>query len=178
MKLIVGLGNPGKKYEHTRHNIGFQVVDALATKLGLQFKFDKYANAEVAKSQNVILAKPQTFMNESGKAVRALLNSHSLVAANVLIVRDEIDLPLGKLKTSKTDSGSAGHRGEESIFQSIGSGFDKLRFGIEGRQQYRIPDTETYVLQRFSSEDAETVAKKIPEAVGLILSILELESQS
>ena len=159
MKTIIGLGNPGKKYASTRHSIGFRVVDALAAELGLKFELNKKLHAEIAKRGDLILAKPQTFMNESGLAVKALTAYYSLPAADVLIIRDEIDFPFGKIKLST--GGSAGHKGDESVAAAIGPGFAKLRVGIENRKENRIPPTDDYVLQNFTADEERELKEKI-----------------
>lgn len=188
--LIVGLGNPGHPYEHTRHNIGFRVLDAFADKLGSKFEFEKKFNSEIAeitpsrsplhkgenpplKIRGVILVKPQTFMNESGEAVKKLTTYYKLPATNLLVVHDEIDLPFGKIKLYGT-GGSAGHKGVNSIIQILGYSFLRLRIGIENRAQYRIPATDAYVLQNFTAEENELLAKKIiPETVSEIEKFLQ-----
>ena len=117
MKLIVGLGNPGGEYKDTRHNIGFMVVDKLAKELGVtdpSWNTDPKKNALTAKIGEVLLVKPQTFMNKSGFAVSALMNFYKLTPADVWIIHDDIDLPLGKIKI-REKGGSAGHHGIESI---------------------------------------------------------------
>lgn len=171
MRIIIGLGNPGKKYAHTRHNAGFRVADALARELGLIFKFEKRFNAETAKSDDVMLVKPQTFMNNSGQAVAAMKNFYNLNNTDILTIHDEIDLPLGKLKLAK-DSGSAGHNGVESVIQHIGRGFFRLRIGVENREQNRIPPTEDYVLENFRPEEEEKLGEIIRHTVAEIKTIL------
>lgn len=171
MKLLIGLGNPGKKYEHTRHNVGFLAVNALANKLGLEFELKKKLNAEIAKNSRVILARPQTFMNDSGKVVQRLIKNYRLSIIDLLIVHDEIDLPLGKIRMS--NGGTAGHKGVESIIMAIGPGFTRLRIGIENRTEYRVPETDAYVLQKFTTEEEQEITEKtIPEAVKLITNWL------
>lgn len=182
MILIIGLGNPGPTYQKTRHNLGFRVVDALAEELDLKFSSQKKLFAKVAKNSDLILAKPQTFMNDSGKAVQKLLTTYlpsrqagNLQLTNLIVIHDEIDLPLGKIRVSK-HSGSAGHKGVESIITAIGTGFMKLRIGIENREEYRQPDTETYVLQNFTpEEEKELQINVIPEAIKRLTEVWKLE---
>ena len=170
MKLIIGLGNPGKKYEHTRHNAGFRVAGALAAELGLKFKFNEKINADIAVGDGVIIAKPRTFMNNSGEAAGKMNREYRMENSDILVMRDEIDLPFGKIKFGA--GGSAGHHGDESITEAVGPGFNKLRIGIENRKQHRIPDTETYVLENFTAaEEQELKEKIIPEAVMEIKKI-------
>ena len=166
MKLIVGLGNPGKKYEKTRHNAGFRIVDTLAERLGAEFKSEKF-HAKIAKHEEMILAKPQTFMNNSGEAVAALLAYFKIKPQNLLVIHDEIDLPLGKIKIS-VGRGSAGHNGIESIINHVGQGFNRLRVGIENRETFRVPETDAFVLQNFTAAEEEKLKKIIPEVIKQI----------
>lgn len=134
MKLIVGLGNPGRRYQGTRHNIGFMVLDGLLqdlTPVGKTvWKTDKKTNSLVAKVGEVVLAKPQTMMNASGFAVAKLAGFYKVRPDNVWVVHDDLDLPLGKIKI-KLSGGSAGHKGIESIIQQLGSDqFVRFRLGI------------------------------------------------
>ncbi len=172
MKLIIGLGNPGKKYEKTRHNIGFRVVSELASRFQAVFEKKEKLSAEVAllesRGQKILLAKPQTFMNESGRAVAKLLKYYKLPIINLLIIHDEIDLPFGTMRLSQ-GSGSAGHKGTESIINTMGQNFSRLRMGIENRAISRVPDTEAYVLQNFTPEEEQILKNKIiPEALKKI----------
>ncbi len=168
MQLIIGLGNPGKKYEHTRHNVGFRVVEALARELGVQFKHNKKFVAEIAGGQDLVTAKPLTFMNDSGRAVAVLRNFYKLDNADLLIVHDEIDLPLGKTRLSR-DSGAAGHHGVESVIASIGQDFARLRVGIDGRESRSHIVTEDYVLQNFTAEEEKKLQEIVlPQALNEI----------
>ena len=168
MKLVIGLGNPGKKYEHTRHNIGFRALDELAKSYGLEFELKKKLNVEIAKNRQIILAKPQTFMNESGESARRMIKDYRLSNIDLIVVHDDIDLPLGETRLS-ADSGSAGHHGASSIIERVGKDVSRLRIGIENRSAYRVPETDVYVLQRFTpSEEKQISGKIIPEAVEKI----------
>jgi PTH1 family peptidyl-tRNA hydrolase len=172
-KLIIGLGNPGPNYAKTRHNLGFQVVEALATASGLSFDPKKKLQAEVAKNNRVIIAKPITFMNESGKAMKTMKKFYKIANANLLVVHDEIDLPFGKIRISR-NSGAAGHKGIESVIAAIGKKIARLRIGIENRRQQRIPPTEIYVLQNFTrEEEKELRGNIIPKAVEEIKKFIE-----
>lgn len=178
MKLIIGLGNPGPKYENTRHNAGFKVLDALVLDLCLEFKPNKKMRSEIAKDDNLILAKPQTFMNGSGEAVSAIKNFLKIPDENILIVQDEIDLPFGQIRLSK-NSASAGHKGIASIIEKIGNNFSRLRVGIENRKQARVPETDAYVLQDFSPDEEEELKKNIiPKAMQEIKNILAPTTQA
>ena len=172
LKLIIGLGNPGTKYQDNRHNLGFLVIDAIAKKFGVKFKNSEKFYAEMAEIEvttgKIMLAKPATFVNDSGKSVEALLNFYKLDLDNILIVQDEIDLPFGKIRLSK-NAGSAGHRGIQSIIEKIGRDFARLRIGIENRKKRDEIGTEDYVLQRFAAEEKKELSEKIiPAAINEI----------
>jgi PTH1 family peptidyl-tRNA hydrolase len=170
LALVVGLGNPGSEYAHHRHNIGFQVVDALARTHGLSFSREKLARAHTAQGRiagrNVLLAKPQTFMNRSGQAVGRLARWFKIPPQQILVVYDELDLPLGRLRL-RPEGGSGGHKGMRSIIEVLGSqSFPRLRVGID-----RPPgqmDPADYVLHPFSKEDQEAVAQAIDQAVAAV----------
>lgn len=169
MKLIIGLGNPGKKYEHTRHNIGFRVLDGLAEKYEASFipeeRFKLLASAFDAEKNRVILAKPQTFMNASGEAALLVKNFYKIKNSGILAVHDDIDLPLGEMRLS-ADSGSAGHQGAASIIESVGKDVSRLRIGIENRSEYRVPETDVYVLQNFTKDEQQILKETIiPKAI-------------
>ena len=147
MKLIVGLGNPGKKYAKNRHNVGFRVVDALEKEIS---------------SPDIILLKPDTFMNNSGKAVLKLANKYRLSPTQIWVIHDEIDLPFGKIRVSK-DSSSAGHKGIKSIIDELGTKeFNRLRIGI--KPQYNI-DTTDFVLKNFTEKEEKELKEIIKKAV-------------
>ncbi len=153
MLIIVGLGNPGKKFEHTRHNAGFEVLDFFAQ----QNNFPE---------NEVMLYKPQTFMNESGKAVKEILKNKNEPV--LVIVHDDIDLPLGKIKFVK-DSSSGGHKGVDSIIQAIGTkDFARLKIGVATGDH----KAEEVVLQKFSPQEREIlqeVIKKSSEALKYLI---------
>ena len=177
MKIIVGLGNPEPKYQHNRHNAGFRAVDALAEKLSASFTEENRFSAQTAAidigGQKVVLVKPQTFMNDSGQAVAAVKNFFKASNGDMLVVHDEIDLPLGAVRLSK-DSGAAGHNGVASVIENVGKDFTRLRIGIENREEYRIPETDAYVLQNFKPEEEMKLEKEIiPQAVAEIEKFLK-----
>lgn len=153
--LIVGLGNPGKKYEATRHNVGWHVLDKLAQRY--QFRFDKTEKkaltaSGVIEGRRVLLAKPQTFMNLSGEAVRGLVDFYKIDLSQILVIYDDLDLPLGTLRLREGGS-AGGQNGVKSIIQHLGTqNFNRVRFGI-GRPPGRM-DAVAYVLQTFSGDDA------------------------
>jgi PTH1 family peptidyl-tRNA hydrolase len=168
--IIVGLGNPGNEYENHRHNIGFRVVEALARAHDLRFVRHKGSKAHVAEGRigkrSVRLAKPQTFMNLSGQAVGRLSRAYEIEPAQILVVYDDLDLPLGRLRL-RPEGGSGGHKGIRSIVDTMGTqAFPRLRVGIDrppGRQ-----DPADYVLQPFSKADEELVGETIERAVCAI----------
>lgn len=167
--LIIGLGNPGKEYAETRHNVGFRVVDELARRYGLTFG-KKERKAVVASGlilgKKVILAKPQTYMNLSGEAVRALVDFYKVDLPHILVVSDDLDIPLGTLRLRK--SGSAGGQGGlKSIIQHVGTtDFNRLRFGI-GRPPGRM-GAKDYVLQTFRGDDAILAAQVVDRAASAV----------
>ena len=171
MKLIVGLGNPGEGYARTRHNAGWMVVDAFAKKFRIDVaKHEKEAMTGEGRvgGGSVKVAKPLTYMNLSGDAVRLLVNAYLDSTDDLMVVFDEIDLPLGKLRIKP--SGSAGtHNGMRSIVEALGTErFARLRVGVRGETQadYRLRD---YVLDEFTAEEAPVVEKTIERAVDALV---------
>ena len=167
MKIIVGLGNMGKEYAHTRHNIGWDVVSAWAEKLGVGFQEKERFQAELAEgrigAEKVLLLKPLTYMNLSGQAVRSVCDFYTLDLSDVLIVHDEMDYPFLKLAFC-AEGGAAGHNGIRSIQECFGSEkIARLRVGI-GRPIDAIAK-EDYVLQRFSADERLKVQEVIDRAV-------------
>ena len=165
LKAIIGLGNPGPRYEYTRHNIGFRVVDALAQHYHAEFKKQDLMMLAMVMIHDVplILIKPQTFMNDSGKVI-SFLQKKGITADQILVVHDELELPFGEMKC-KIGGSSKGHNGLRSIIQVLGPDFHRLRIGI-GRpdQREEVPD---YVLQKFK-EPEEQVEHVIEKAVTMI----------
>ncbi len=172
MKLIVGLGNPGLKYAGSRHNIGFAIVKSLACYLKVAFKRDRLLSSLVGRTvcggEELVLALPQTFMNLSGVAVKALLEKFKLNPRDLLVVCDDLDLELGSIRFRRHGS-SAGQRGMKSIIEQLGTQeFNRLRFGI-GRP--RSPeDASRYVLSGFPRKERNTVEGAKEEAVRCCLS--------
>jgi PTH1 family peptidyl-tRNA hydrolase len=153
--LVVGLGNPGTEYSAHRHNIGFRVVETLARAHGLTFSRQKHARARVAdghiRGRQVILVKPQTYMNKSGTSVSRVCQAFKIAPERILVVYDDLDLPLGRLRL-RPEGGSGGHKGMRSIIQSLGTqSFPRLRVGID-RPPGRM-DPADYVLQPFSEDE-------------------------
>lgn len=161
MKLIVGLGNPGTQYKKTRHNLGFMVMEALKQEFkGLDFKLNKKYHALLAgkkvKSDKIIFCLPQTFMNLSGQPVARLVRFYKIEGKNIWVIHDDVDLPLGKIRISYNSS-SAGHRGVESIIQSLGhQNFVRFRIGIKPVEKLMIP-TEEFVLQKFTLDEQKNL---------------------
>ena len=168
--LIVGLGNPGPDYAEHRPNIGFRVVDALAKIHGLSFSRCRSARAYLAGGQvrgrTVLLAKPRTFMNVSGRAVSRLSRADDIPPGRILVVYDDLDLPLGRLRL-RPEGGSGGHKGMRSIIDLLGTqGFPRLRVGID-RPPGRI-DPADYVLQPFDPEQESLLSEVVETAVEAI----------
>lgn len=159
MKLIIGLGNPGKKYETTRHNAGFMVIDHFWKKNKELFNFsnwqtEKNFQAEIAEgffnNEKVILAKPQTFMNASGNAVQPLMHFYKIPPLDLIVIHDDLDLEFGKIKVQK-DISSAGHNGIKSIIEKLGTqNFWRVRVGIGKKNKAHQGETANFVLNRFS----------------------------
>jgi PTH1 family peptidyl-tRNA hydrolase len=166
MKLIVGLGNPGREYRDTRHNVGFMVVDEIARRHGLEWAMapSQVPDAFVAKrygSEPVLLSKPLTFMNRSGEAVAALARYYDIPTTDLVVVVDDIDLPFGRLRARAR--GSAGtHNGLRSVVQHIGTDFPRLRLGV-GRGDARR-DLADHVLARFERDEQAALEEFIARA--------------
>lgn len=164
MKLIVGLGNPGVRYENTRHNAGFMVLDKIAKELNIQIdkeKFEgKYAKVKI-NGEDIILLKPETFMNNSGFSVRSCMDFFKLTNADLLVIYDDLDLPVGKIRLRQKGS-AGGHNGIKSIIScTMGNEFDRIRVGI-GRDP-QIP-VVNYVLSKFKKEEEKELEKSIDES--------------
>jgi PTH1 family peptidyl-tRNA hydrolase len=176
--LIVGLGNPGIRYKFTRHNIGFLVVDALAQHLGVQFS-DKSANddfnSHIAKTQiekkDVLLVKPQTFMNLSGEAVQALMAYYKIAIEDIFVIHDEVDLPFKKMKIQK-GRGHGGHNGIRNIHEKIGVEYARLKVGV-GRPTIPQMEVADFVLQNFSKEQEGELSDIVSRAAEVTLDFIE-----
>src|SRR5579863_2309192 len=158
MFIIVGLGNPGKKFEKTRHNAGFMVLDFFAHKNEFpEFEISKKYESLVSEKNDVLLVKPQTFMNDSGRAVKEVLKNSK--EAMLVVVHDDIDVPLGKIKFSK-DSGAGGHKGVDSIIQHLGTkDFIRLKIGVKTDESL----AEEVVLKKFTKEEQKILRSlKVP----------------
>jgi PTH1 family peptidyl-tRNA hydrolase len=173
MKIIIGLGNPGKKYERTRHNAGFLAVDEIARDLRFSLLQEKY-HAFVGKcrigGEEALVAKPQTFMNESGRSVGAILRYTYAKAADLIVVHDELDLPLGAVRV-KTGGGHGGHNGLRSIIEYIGTAdFIRVRVGVGRPAPGR--DAADYVLSPFGADERKTADESFLRAAQAVQSIV------
>ncbi len=169
MKAIFGLGNPGKEYQKTRHNVGFLVVDELAKRQGVEFISKHSMEAEIAdvefKSERLLLVKPQTFMNASHRALQAVLSKYPIKIEDVVIVYDDADLPFGDVRFKEAGS-SAGHRGMESILDSLpkGTAIARIRVGI-GRSPYLDVPLDEFVLGRWTDVEEKELPAMIDSAI-------------
>lgn len=173
MKIIVGLGNPGRKYERTRHNAGFMAIDGLARDLRSEVSQEKH-HALVGRarigSEETVLAKPQTYMNESGKAAAAIVRAVYAASADLIVIHDELDLPLGSLRV-KSGGGHGGHNGLRSIIEHLGSSdFVRVRIGIGRPKTDR--DAVDYVLSPFLAEEKQTLSDVMARVVEAVKTIV------
>ena len=165
MYLIIGLGNPGSRYQDTRHNIGFMVLEKIAAQWEVDLKqksFDALWNRGKIAGINVLLAMPQTYMNLSGNATRKLLAYFKVDVSNLIVIHDDLDLPPGTVRL-KSGGGDAGHKGLKSIISCVGSAdFMRVRMGIgKPSDKSRV---ESYVLEKFSSEESDLLQQTIQSA--------------
>jgi PTH1 family peptidyl-tRNA hydrolase len=187
MKLIVGLGNPGREYEKTRHNTGFIILEELRKLWDFpDFKFEKKFNSEISvnlllpagegarradEGQKIILAKPQTFMNNSGQSVKKILDFYNLSTEDIVVIQDDLDIEKGKFKIA-TDSTSAGHHGIDSLIEQLGTQkFRRIRVGISktavDNPACRL-GAHNYVLENFSDEDLLKIKSLAAEIANII----------
>lgn len=183
MKIIVGLGNKGSEYDGTRHNVGFMFVDALAKcpemtpAEGVNFRFEKKFEAEVAEfssnGEKFILVKPTTYMNASGRAVSGILSFYKAQPEDLIIVADDIDLPLGTIRV-RNEGSSAGHKGLQNIFDSIKTEkIVRVRLGIDGKDEsVAKPNVVNFVLERFSQRQIPLINKAIDQAINYLVEFL------
>jgi peptidyl-tRNA hydrolase, PTH1 family len=173
--VIAGLGNPGPEYDNTRHNIGFTVVDKLASSLHATWKNDGKYNAHIAKvvynDKAIVIMKPQTYMNESGLSLGAYCRFNKIKADQVIVVYDDIGLDCGRSKISLF-GGSGGHNGIESLFQHLGLGFIRYRIGV-GAKLNPDMDLKNYVLGTFSRYEKQLMDCRIPEILSDIKVIID-----
>ena len=176
MKVVVGLGNPGREYESTPHSVGFEVVDALAREIGADFRSvpsfkGNLADGRIADAR-VMLVKPMTFMNLSGECVAPVVKYHNATPADLIVVSDDIDLPVGRIRIRKGGS-AGGHNGLRSVIERLGSAdFIRLRIGV-GRDRNDRSEVIGHVLGKFDPESRALVSAKIlPAAVKAIMQII------
>ena len=173
--VIAGLGNPGSKYRNTRHNIGYALVDQLATKYGATWKHEARFEAEVAvilyEKRKLMLLKSQTFMNASGRSLGTVLRYRKLPAESMLVIYDDLTLDLGRIKLSVNGS-AGGHNGIADILAQVGTGFARFRVGI-GAKPHKEMDLADYVLSKFSKDELSILADRSPiflDQIHLILN--------
>ncbi|MFH1406586.1 MAG: aminoacyl-tRNA hydrolase [Candidatus Omnitrophota bacterium] len=168
MKLIVGLGNPGLKYKNTRHNVGYRVAEKLALELNAklnQKKFHSLFGEKVLSGRKLLIAKPLTYMNLSGEAVSALLNAKKIAPAEMLILCDDTNLPLGELRIRNKGS-SGGHNGLKSVIDKLETlDFARLRLGIGPKPANKI--LTDFVLEKFNKNEERAIQKAVIEATGV-----------
>lgn len=178
MILICGLGNPGYEYSNTRHNIGFSFIDYLAkSMLGDSFSYKSKFNSDlvshVFNEEKIILAKPQTYMNNSGHSVVQISHFYKIKAENIIVIHDELDLPYGKIKT-KFSGSNAGHNGLKDIDNKIGDNYHRIRIGIDHPRnlENKAIKVSDYVLQNFSKEQQSSLNDVYIEAEEKLVNIL------
>jgi PTH1 family peptidyl-tRNA hydrolase len=166
LKAIIGLGNPGPEYTATRHNVGFDVVDEVARRWNVRLKsWKSIADLAIVRDRGVLLAAPRTFMNASGEAVGRIAAFHKIDPADVLVVLDEVQLPVGRLRIRPFGS-AGGHNGLKSIIQHVGETFPRLRIGI-GRGDPRW-DLADHVLSTFGREEREVIDRAVSRAADAV----------
>ena len=169
IKLIAGLGNPGIRYTQTRHNAGFLVVDALAQQHNLSFKHKRLYDE--AKTSGLHLIKPTTFMNLSGQAIQAAMTQQKIRPEELLVIHDDLDIPLGKLRFKAGGSGAGGQRGVADTINRIGPNFTRLKIGIGRPPQHWT--TQNWVLSKFQATELELLTRVIDvavEATGVLVA--------
>lgn len=180
MKLIIGLGNPGKKYEKTRHNVGFVILDELREKLTeyqiSNWELSKKFNAEICgctiKGEKIILVKPQTFMNESGVSVSLIGHFYKLTPKDLVVVHDDKDLKLGEVKV-QVDRGHAGHNGVRSIIEHLNTqNFLRVRVGVASDNEKKMQNTADFVLGKFGLLERSKVKEVIQKSVDEVIKII------
>ena len=174
MKLIIGLGNPGELYKKSRHNVGFMAIDEMITKISnlsstSSLEFQKKLQSEVLITGDMIIAKPQTYMNSSGIAVSKIVNQYKIILSNLWVIHDDLDMRLGEYKMQK-GKGPKIHKGILSIEEKLGGNdFWRVRMGVDNRQQgFRIPG-EKYVLQNFDEEEKKVVDETLKRVIEVLI---------
>ncbi|KJS02001.1 MAG: peptidyl-tRNA hydrolase [Peptococcaceae bacterium BRH_c4a] len=174
MYLVVGLGNPGREYAGTRHNMGFRLVDLLSGKLKAPVGkniFKAYTGRALLSGKTVILAKPQTFMNLSGNSVAALMNWFKIPPSDIVVAYDDLDLPPGRIRL-KPDGGHGGHRGMESVIEKLGTGiFPRVRIGI-GRPPHPGYEVTDWVLGKPAGEEEHLLGPALEKAAEAVITLI------
>ena len=176
MKLIVGLGNPGRNYKKTRHNIGFNLLDYIADKNSYSFKVDKKFNCEICETiingEKVLLVKPYSFMNLSGTVVSRIVSFYDIDINDILVIQDDLDMEFGKIRIVY-DSSSGGHNGIKNISECLGSQkYTRLKIGISNNKDM---DTKDYVLGRFSKEDIKNLDHIYDKLDNIISDFIDMD---
>lgn len=167
--MIVGLGNPGKEYEKTRHNVGFFLLDSFLSSKDWQKKFDGFMQILTIGEEKVLFLKPMTYMNLSGNSVLKAKNFYSIAIEDILIIQDDMDLSFGSYKL-KCNSGAGGHNGIKSILACLGTNaFARLKIGISHSDK----DTISHVLGKFSKQELHFLEENVPLFKEIILSFIE-----
>ena len=175
MKLVVGLGNPGGKFENTRHNVGFMVIDRIFENLGVgPHLVKKYkALCYYKQKEDVLFCMPQTFMNSSGSAVKIIFNQYKIGGENLYVIHDDLDIKLGEYKIQK-GKGPKLHNGVESIEKSIGKNFVRIRVGVDAREKDSRIDGEKYVLMNFSENEKDVIGGIVGEVASELTKLLKI----
>ncbi len=175
-KLIIGLGNPTKKYKNTRHNIGFIFIDMLSEKYNIKFKrkFDSLIGELIINNTRILLIKPQTFMNTSGIAVKQVVEAYNVDTNDILLIFDDLDLPFGKIKF-KLNSSAGGHNGVKDIIDNLHTqNIQRIKYGILNQNKKEIYSVTEFVLSKFSKEEINKIHKDfnlIEEEINKFLKI-------
>ena len=167
MKIIIGLGNQEKKYESTRHNLGRLIIKSFQKKADFpEFKTNKKLQALISKKEEVVLALPETFMNASGQSVKLLAKNYKLKADNIIVIHDDFDLELGKIRISK-NKGAGGHKGVQSIINELKTK-DFIRFRIGIKPKRKPKDLDKFVLKKFTGTEEKIIKKVIEKTLNAI----------
>lgn len=182
MKLIVGLGNPGKQYEKTRHNAGFLALDRFHDLVAKQFdispwelskKFNGYIAGGTIKNEKIVLLKPTTFMNDSGQSLFLVASFYKIPTKDIIVVHDDIDIPLGEVKV-QTNRGHAGHNGVRSVIDTTGTKeFTRVRIGIRPKNEKQLADRPAFVLQKFGILERRTLDASLTLTSDALIHLLD-----
>lgn len=170
MKLVIGLGNPGREYEGTRHNVGFMVLDSFVMDFKEEKKFEAMVKKEKIYGEDVLFVKPLTYMNLSGNAVSKIVHYYHINVEDILVIQDDLDMDVGTYKLKKNSS-SGGHNGIKSIIQVLGTdSFLRLKIGISKVEKNQVID---YVLGHFSKSELDSIQKHFKDFEDIILTFIE-----